>query len=215
MKIEKLTDNKIRVILNLEDLEENNIKSENIISKPMETQNLFLNILLKAEKEVGFYTDGCRLLIEAFSSSEGIFVFTITKFKENDTKDNSYNSLAKKKLIVRRKSVNLNNTKTIYTFENFDIFCDFCNNINKLSKINVKKIAKYISLYTYNDKYYLSLSDINTNYEFLDMFYSTISEFATLFSHSESFEHKLSEHGKLIMKKNAISTTIKYFFDKV
>lgn len=215
MKIEKLTDNKIRVVLNLEDLEENNIKLENIISKPMETQNLFLNILLKAEKEVGFYTDGCRLLIEAFSSSEGVFVFTITKFEENDIKDNSHNNLAKKKLVVRRKSVNLNNTKTIYTFDNFDIFCDFCNNINKLSKINVKKIAKYISLYTYNDKYYLCLSDINTNYEFLDMFYSTISEFATLFSHSESFEHKLSEHGKLIMKKNAISTTIKYFFDKV
>ncbi len=58
MKIEKLTDNKIRVIINLEDLKKNNLDFNTIMEKPIESQKLFLEMLLKAEKEVGFYTEG-------------------------------------------------------------------------------------------------------------------------------------------------------------
>ena len=72
-------------------------------------------------------------------------------------------------------------------------------------------ISKNISLYLYHDIYYLVLSNINTTYEQIRTFYSTISEFATLTSHSETFKMKLFEHGKIIMKKNAIETGIKYF----
>ena len=79
MKIEKLTEDKIRVIVNSEDLKNNNLDYQTIMEKPIESQKLFLEMLLKAEKEVGFYTEGCKLLVEAFSSSDGLFVFTITK----------------------------------------------------------------------------------------------------------------------------------------
>ena len=56
MKIEKLTENKIRIILNLEDLKENNIDVQSFMSNSIESQNLFINILDKAEHEVGFST---------------------------------------------------------------------------------------------------------------------------------------------------------------
>ena len=42
MKIEKLTDNKIRVIINLEDLKKNNLDFNTIMEKPIESQKLFL-----------------------------------------------------------------------------------------------------------------------------------------------------------------------------
>ena len=41
MKIEKLTENKIRVIVNTEDLKENDIDFNLLMNKSMETQNLF------------------------------------------------------------------------------------------------------------------------------------------------------------------------------
>ena len=82
MKIEKLTENKIRVIVNSEDLKNNNLDYQTIMEKPIESQKLFLEMLLKAEKEVGFYTEGYKLLVEAFSSSDGVFDFTITKYTE-------------------------------------------------------------------------------------------------------------------------------------
>lgn len=211
MKIEKLTDNKIRIIVNLDDLKEKNIDSKTLINKPAETQNLILDILVKAEKEIGFNTDGCKLLIEAFSSSEGIFVFTITKYKDTSSDAPISTSQNKKKIIVKKKTVNPKSENSIFRFSDFEEFCRLCNYINNINNLNIKKLAKTISLYLYNDTYFLVVSNVNTEYEELNKFYSIISEFATLCSHSNIFESKLFEHGKVIFKKNAISLGIKYF----
>lgn len=208
MKIEKLTENKIRVIVNSEDLKNNNLDYQTIMEKPIESQKLFLEMLLKAEKEVGFYTEGCKLLVEAFSSSDESFVFTITKYVEKPVNPPSKPKVKPKKKI---KSVNPKSTTAIYRFPSFEEFCDFCTAIKNASRMYSKQLAKNISLYLFNDTYYLVLANINTNYEYISAFYSTISEFASLTSHSETFKLRLFEHGKAVMKKNAIETGIQYF----
>ncbi len=208
MKIEKLTENKIRVIINSEDLKNNNLDYQTIMEKPIESQKLFLEMLLRAEKEVGFYTEGCKLLVEAFSSSDGVFVFTITKYIEkNTTPPNKLKVTPKKKI----KNVNPKSTISIYKFSGFEEFCEFCIAFHNSTKIQSKQLAKNIALYLFNNSYYLILSNINTDYTYIHTFYSTISEFASLASHSETFKMKLLEHGKAIMKRNAIETGIKYF----
>lgn len=208
MKIEKLTENKIRVIINLEDLKNNNMDFNTIMEKPIESQKLFLEMLLRAEKEVGFYTEGCKLLVEAFSSSDGFFVFTITKYIDKSAKPQHKVKVTPKKKI---KNPDPQSTNSIYQFSSFEEFCDFCTNVNNLSNIDFKKLSRQISLYFYKDLYYLTLSNINTKYENINTFYSILSEFATLVSHSETFKTKLSEHGKVLIKKNAIELGIKYF----
>ena len=144
MKIEKLTENKIRVIINSEDLKNNNLDYQTIMEKPIESQKLFLEMLLKAEKEVGFYTEGCKLLVEAFSSSDENFVFTITKYVEKPvTPPNKLKVTPKKKI----KNVNPKSTTSIYAFPNFEEFCDFCSAIHNTGKIHSKQLAKNISEY--------------------------------------------------------------------
>ncbi len=204
MKIEKLTENKIRVIIPSDELGENHLTVHSLMTKAIETQEIFSKILKRAEKEVDFCTDGCKLLIEAFSSLEDVFVFTITRYlPDTDTK--------KKKLVVKRKSFNKTADLTICQFENFDTFCEFCSNVKNLHKIITTKLAKSISLYTWKDSYYLILRSVNTKYENLNLFYSTLSEFGKLLSYSEHFESKLLEHGKIMIKKNAIDIGIRYF----
>ena len=66
MKIEKLTDNKIRIIINIEELSEKNIDIFNLPSSKEKIYDLFDGILKEAEKQVGFKAQDCRLLIEAF-----------------------------------------------------------------------------------------------------------------------------------------------------
>ena len=44
-----------------------------------------------------------------------------------------------------------------------------------------------------------------------EVFYSLISEFARNLSFSKTLENKLIEYGKIIIGKNAIEKTIKYF----
>ena len=88
MKIEKITENKLRIVLNLEDLETNNVDFESVVNNTPETQSLILSILDQAEKEVGFYTHDCKILIEALASFDGNFVFTITKTPPQVPKSN-------------------------------------------------------------------------------------------------------------------------------
>ena len=75
MRIEKLTENKIRITLNLDDLKENNIDLHSFMSSSLETQDLFYNMLDKAEKEIGFKTKDYKLMIEALAAPERKFHF--------------------------------------------------------------------------------------------------------------------------------------------
>lgn len=207
MKIEKLTENKIRIILNLEDLEKNNVDFKSLINNSSQSQDLLLNILNKAEKEIGFYTKDSKILIEAFASSDGQIIFTITKFSPN----NVQTILPKKTLTVKRKNLTLSNKIAIYSFADFETFCNFCNSLSSNMCKNIKNFCKNISLYLYNDTYYLVFSNIDLNFKFLKNIYSSISEFATFISNSNNFKYKLLEHGKPIFKSNAISNACKYF----
>lgn len=211
MKIEKLTEDKIRIIVNPSDLELENLDMKSIMTKAIDRQGFFIHMLEKAKDEVGFNTDGCKLLIEAFSSSDDILVFTITKYSERES---SKNIDLNKRLKVKRKSLNVTNKEAIYRFKNFDEFCDFCECINKEYKFDIKKLSKNTYLYLYNDTYYLLMKNINLDETAIKNFYSIASEFLTPVHYSSSFESKLLEHGKLIIKGNSIVTGIKYFVNR-
>ena len=204
MKIEKLTENKIRVIIHSEEFGLGNLNIHSIMTKSLETQEIFSDILKKAERELDFCTDGCKLLIEGFSSLEDIFVFTITKYLPD------YNS-KKKKLIAKRKSFDTNQKHLVCRFENFEVFCEFCNIFHSVHNFESRKLAKNIALYQWKDAYYLIFRDKNTKYEKMHLFYSKLSEFAQILSFSDNFECKLLEHGKVIIKKNAIDVGIQFF----
>ena len=70
MKFEKLTDDKIRIILNLDDLSAKNIDYHAFMSNSLESQDLFLDMLETAEREIGFITKDYKLLIEALGDSD-------------------------------------------------------------------------------------------------------------------------------------------------
>ncbi len=210
MKIEKLTDNKIRIVVSSSDLGLENYDFHSIMNKTLEEQKFFLDILEKAKEEVGFNTDGCKLLIEAFHSFDDVFVFTITKYSSNEI-DTNHNSQTKKRLRAKRKKLNYFNKTSILKFNNFDDFCDFFAFVNDNFHLNITKISINSSLYLYNNTYYLLIKNTSVSYDYIKKFYCIISEYVVPKSFSNSFENKLKEHGKVIMKKNAIETGIKYF----
>ncbi len=217
MKIEKLTENKIRIILNIEDLETNNIDSNSILSDSLESQNLILSILNKAEKELGFYTKDCKIFIEAFGFPDGIFVFNITKSivpVSIDLNKSTLPSFSRKRPNAKRKSLKFNTQTAIYSFLSFDEFCDFCKLLNNelLEHREFKNFFSNSSLYFYKDTYYLVFTQINFSIERLNSFFSIISEFANIVNNSHNLESKLIEHGKCIFKRNAILKTIDIFF---
>lgn len=214
MKIEKLTENKIRITLNIQDLSERDIDYHSFMSNSIESQSIFLDMLNAAEKEVGFNTDDCRIMIEALALKDGRFVLTITKF-HNDSEDISSRKITlpkKKNVHIKRKSPTFTEGKTIYCFSSFDEFCDFCTFISKSTyKTNLSKFAKDASLYEYNSNYYLIFTGINLDTDTSRFICPAITEFAHFVDSSELFERKILEYGSPIIKKNAIITCTKYF----
>lgn len=203
MRIEKLTENKIRIILNMQDLQEKNIDLHSFMSNSIESQDLFYDMLDKAEKEIGFQTKDYKLMIEALAAPEGNFILTVTRIvPEKDSK---------KKLKVKRKTPNVPTNLSVYKFDNFDEYLEFCISLMSDSKISTYTFLKKSTLYLYKSKYYLCLylneKDLSS---FKSVHYSII-EFASHVNNSSLFERKLKEYGKVIFKTNAIKTCVKHF----
>ena len=207
MKIEKLTENKIRIILNIEDLKEKNIDFHSFMSNSFESQDLFFDMLETAEKEIGFVTKDYKLIIEALATSDGNFVLTVTRV----IPDTALNKESHKKVNIKRKSITPSKLLSIYTFSNFEEFCDFCTYIHTGPLSSLSKKLKKSTLYLYNSKYYLSLYDLNINLKSFKSFHCLITEFSTYVANSDIFERKLSEYGKVIIETNAINVCTKHF----
>jgi len=208
MRIEKLNEDKIRIFFNIDDLMEKNIDLHTFMSDSMETQDLFLDMLEKAESELGFKTKDYKLVIEALASSDGNFIITVTRMSPNDTF--SVSKKNKKTVKAKIKSFSPNNVSSINVFNHFDDFCSFCSNINNISNLPASHF-KTASLFHYDDKYYLILNNSKLGKEVVKTIFSMISEFATPIKNEVLFERKLREYGKVIFKKNAIHDCLKYF----
>ena len=135
MQIEKLNDDKLKVVLNKKDLKENDIDLNTFMANSLDSQELFLDILDIAEEKFNFYVDDSKLLIESINLANDIFIFTITKVNENISTNTSINN--------------------IYCFNSFDHLADAL----KLINLSINKI------YTYNNRFYLILDkDNDSNY---------------------------------------------------
>lgn len=214
MKFEKLTENKIRITLTAGDLKEKDINYHDFMSNPLETQELFLDILEEAKEKVGFNTTDYRVKIEALAMIDGDFVVNITRTSESEKMPSS-NSATKKKFKVRRKSLEPKSEQAVYKFDSFDDYCYFVQYLshNGLSKIHT--VAKEIVAYLYQNEYYLIFHNINPENKKLLKFYSSITEFATYINRSNLLIAKLEECGHIVIKNNALKTSLKHYNKKI
>ena len=205
MHIEKLNENKIRITLNLDDLKENNIDLHSFMASSIETQDLFYDMLDKAEKEVGFETKDYKLMIEALAIPNGNFILTVTRFSPDKEKI--------KKPIAKRKTLNEKINISVYEFESFDNFVEFCAYLSTNIDNNTYLKLKKSTLYSYNNKYYLVININNFKLDVFKTLHCSIIEFGKYISNSDIFERKLIEYGKVIYKTNAIGKCTKVFLD--
>ena len=210
MKFEKLSENKIRITLDLNDLKEKDISFHDFMASPIESQDLFLDILEEVNEKFGFSTKNYKVKIEALAMIDGDFVVNITRLLDSEN-ENPVHSFSKKKVKVKRKSINTNSNQLIYKFDSFDDYCYFIQFLSKSELSNSYLIAKQIVIYVYKNEYYIIFNNINENYKYIAKFYSAITEFGTYINNSNLFYSKLKEFGKIAFKNNALKTSLNYF----
>lgn len=199
MKFEKLNNDKIRIILNLQDLEDNNIDYQSFMSNSSDSQKLFLEMLDEAEEQIGFTTKDYKLMIEALATLNGDFIITVTRFLPDLDISPTYD---KKTVKVKRKTNTLINDSIIYEFNNYDDILDF---ILLLKNSNIKgftSFTKDFSLYSYKNNYYLVMDNINKNFSGIKTFLCALTEFGKSINNSNLFKSRLNEYGTLIVKNN-------------
>ncbi len=151
MRFEKLSNDKIRIILDLQDLEDNDIDYQSFMSNSSDSQKLFMEILDEAEEQMGFTTKDYKLMIEALATIDGDFIITVTR----SLPDFDITSAYKKKTIkAKRKSNRLTTDTIIYEFNNSDDIFDFILLLKNLNISGLNAFTKDFALYTYKDKYY-------------------------------------------------------------
>lgn len=205
MQIEKLNENKIRIILNLKDLEENNIDLHSFMASSIESQDLFYNMLDKAEREIGFETKNYKLMIEAIATTTGNFILTVTRFMPD--KEQTKIPKAKRKLTTPLSCA-------IYSFNSFDDYLELCRYLHTCILDGSYTGFKNTTLYKYNSKYYLCISFSKNSLKKFKSLHCSIIEFGTYISNSDLFKSKLLEYATPIFETNAIKRTVEYFICK-
>ncbi len=204
MKIEKINEDKIKIIFNDQDLKENHISLHSFMSNSIENQQLFLNLLEVAEKEVGFQTDNYKVCIETLALKNGNFILIVTRL---------HNSIfnTKSRLHFSRKFPSIQNQISVYQFHQFDIFCEFCHWIYMTFPESISIFKDKASLYKYHKQYYLLIDQILLPKEVLFKITTYFTEFAEFTNLSAVSIQKLKEYGNIIISKNAISIGNTYF----
>ena len=213
MKFEKVNENKIRITLSIRDLEEKDIDFHDFMSNSIETQDLFLDMLEEAEEKVGSKTRDRKVKIEALAMTENSFVLTVTRVLPDGNKKTLY-AIPKKKPKAKRKVNNINEPCLVYKFNSFDDYCNFIEYMARNVLVDSVNLAGNICLYTYNDGYYLVLSNLNTEYKNISGFFTAITEFAVYIPEPDLYVHRIYESGNLFIKNNAFKKSFSYFSKK-
>ncbi|MCX7774163.1 MAG: adaptor protein MecA [Clostridia bacterium] len=201
MRIERVGENKIRIFVSYDDLEERDIDLDSFNYSSPETQELFWDLMEQAEIELGFEAQESQLCIEAVSDVDHGFVITITRMEEESEFESIQkfikNRYRKKDLAIKKKTAKVCSTLQIYAVEGFDDLCFLCSAISHLYKGRSKA-------YSLDGTYYLVLSAVEGNIHNQKQFDGVISEYADKMQNVDFFEGYLNEYGKQLMAENAI-----------
>lgn len=216
MRIEKLDDNKLKIMFNSKELEENNITVHSFLSGSSEAQKLFLAILDIADEEFGFDIKNCNISSETISFGNKDFVIFVTKSlqtsatAENINKISPYNLLD---FIPQNHTENTNDLgflpplnfesdldRIIYKFESIKEVFEFCKYVNtELSFSNLNN-----SLYKYNNSFFIIIDIKKLVAKNKQLVISILSEYKNYIYLSPLAYTKLIEHSTLILKSRAI-----------
>ncbi|NLP46092.1 MAG: adaptor protein MecA [Epulopiscium sp.] len=217
MKIERISDNQIKIFLNKKDLLDREIKISELAYGSEKAQNLFRDMMEKAFVEHGFETDNAPLMIEAVPLSTESIMIIVTKVDSPEELDEKLGHYQSKKQSRRFKkkmqetdglsdvSRSKHDPTWIYSFPSLDTVAILSKQLYGLYQGNN-------TLYKDNqtEKYFLVLyanQNPNTHRSTIEGLLSEYGQKHLSSSLSESF---LMEHGDTLIQSKAIEVLTEF-----
>lgn len=205
MRIERISMNKIKVLVNRDDVRAWNVSLKNFTDNTPEAQELFWFALKRAERDVDFTVGKAQLLVETLATANDGFVMIISKIDdeaelcETIARSGKGVKMAEIKLARRPKSQPL---LRIFRFDSFDTLCEGISEINELY-IGESRVIKH------EDGFYLEIKPQDTFGIF--EIENILSEFSEKVKKPTVMQGVLEEHGRVMIDSDAVEIIMKNF----
>lgn len=199
MRVERLGENKVRVFISYDDLDERGIDRDEIWQNGRKVQELFWDMMEHAYSEVGFEVEG-PIAVEAFTMpTEGVVVI-VTQLPSSVLVQNDADPDEEEDIEV---TVVTPDPFGAFTF----VFQDFEDVIRAAHALHVHEEAGG-TLYHYKNRYHLFFEEDEIGEDLYDTIWSVLHEYAELSSTTKAM---LDEYGKKVMDGDAIRTLVDHF----
>ncbi|SFF04208.1 adapter protein MecA 1/2 [Paenibacillus catalpae] len=204
MKIERLSQDKIRIFLTFDDLLERGIQKEDMWREIPKVHDLFSEMMEQAYSELGFDASG-PLAVEVFALPAQGMVVIVTRGKMNG-------------LSEERATDDEDTEDEIYemevTMEQSDIvmysFRDFEDVINVCKQLQAAALTEDGRLYSYNGKWILALEPALIETTRHNAVIALLAEYGEATSVTYAM---LEEYGKVIMPAQAVREICTHFYN--
>ena len=175
MKIQKINNNKVRVIFDYKELEENHISVHSFLSNSEDTKRLVTAIINIVKEDLSFSADAEELTYDTISFCNKVFIIVITRTTD---KKGSY--------------IEPNNI--LYKFENINEITNFLKSIKNYTHLDNLSLQ----LYQLRENFYIKINLQTKESLWKKSFISILSEFASPIYLNSISEAYFCENAKLI-----------------
>ncbi|TCP59417.1 adapter protein MecA 1/2 [Tumebacillus sp. BK434] len=199
MRVERLGDNKVRIMLTYDDLDQRGIDRDELWQNGRKVQELFWDMMEKAYLETGFEVAG-PIAVEAFTMpTEGVVV-VVTQLPSLPAHEQE---LLEEEDDDAEMTMIAPDPFGAFTF----VFHDLEDVIRAAHSLHAYE-AVGGTLYHYKERYHLFFDEDEVGEELYDTFWSILHEYGEL---SPTTKAMLDEYGKRVMDGNAVQTITRHF----
>lgn len=207
MKIERISENQLKLTLTKDDLAERKIKLEDLITPSEKTQKLFHDIMEQALDEEDFISENTPLMVEAVpSGSDGIMII-VTKVSNKEKKATAQDlrRWKKKPLDSMAQKEEKNADILVYSFPTLD----------DVIGVSVRLAGAFkgeSAVYKNENKYFLVLQgDTYTAEESTEALEQILREYGQKHISTPLAKYYLLEHGETLIAEQAVKALAKTF----
>jgi adapter protein MecA 1/2 len=198
MRIERLTSDKVRFFLTLDDLHEREIDKDDLWKDLPKVHELFNEMMEQAYYELGFEVNG-PVAVEVFALPSSGMVVIVTRGRTEVTLDEEDEQ---EQYETFELEVTLDESdELVFAFKDFE---DLINAAHRVRSLEVE-CGK---LYHYRNLYMLQLQGLEMEEQKLQMLISLLAEYGEIVQVTDAV---LNEYGKLIFGENAVKEITHHF----
>ncbi|GGG57433.1 genetic competence negative regulator [Paenibacillus radicis (ex Gao et al. 2016)] len=204
MKIERLSQDKIRIFLTFDDLLERGIQKEDMWREIPKVHELFSEMMDQAYSELGFDASG-PLAVEVFALPAQGMVVIVTRGKMNGQSDERATDDEDTEDEIYEMEVTMEQSDIVmYSFRDFEDVISVCKQLQAAS------LTEDGRLYSYNGKWILALEPALIDSSRHNAVIALLAEYGEATSVTYAM---LEEYGKVIMPSDAVREICTHFYN--